>query len=165
MSAIGAERATDRLVARWPALRPFAFAGSLSTIAGGVTAAITGPTGFELGPWLAAFLVLVGGVAQIALGIGQAWLSDEPPSPASLRAEVITWNVGMAATIAGSLLAAPAVTTLGGVVFAVALCVFLRSVPRSGASPRWARLLYRWLVAVVLLSTPVGLVLAWIRHG
>jgi hypothetical protein len=165
MSAIRAERATDRLVARWPALRPFAVAGSLSTIAGGVTAAITRPTGFELGPWLAAFLVLVGGVAQIALGIGQAWLSDEPPSPASLRAEVITWNVGMAATIAGSLLAAPAVTTLGGVVFAVALCVFLRSVPRSGPSARWARVLYRWLVAVVLLSTPVGLALAWIRHG
>jgi hypothetical protein len=165
VTARTSERPADRVVARWPGVRPFVVVGFLSTIVGGVTAAVTRPTGFELGSWLAAFLVLVGGVAQIALGIGQAWLSDQPPSPASLRAEVITWNVGMAATIAGSLLAAPAVTTLGGVVFAVALCVFLRSVPRSGASPRWARLLYRWLVAVVLLSTPVGLVLAWIRHG
>jgi hypothetical protein len=165
MSARTAEPAAERIVARWPVVRPFAAVGSVSTVLGGLTAAVSRPTGFELGPWLAAFLVLVGGFAQIALGIGQAWLADAPPSRASLRVEVISWNVGTAAIIAGTLVAAPAVTTLGAVVFALALWLFLRSVPMSGPSPRRAYVLYRGLVGVVLLSTPVGIALAWIRHG
>ena len=52
--------------ARW-----FVAAGSSCVVVGGLVAAATGPTGFEDGSWVAAYLVLVGGVAQIALGVGQ----------------------------------------------------------------------------------------------
>ena len=41
---------------------------------GGAVAAVSDPFSFEQGSWLAAFLVLVGGVVQIALGAGQAAL-------------------------------------------------------------------------------------------
>lgn len=157
-------RAED-LIARWPAARPFLVIGSVCTVVGGVVAAVTRPTDFELGSWLAAYLVLVGGVAQIALGAGQAWLADEPPRASEVNVEVATWNFGVVATVVGSLASAPVVTTLGGIASALALGLFLVGVRTPGSAPRWARILYRWVVAIVLLSIPVGLALAWIRHG
>jgi hypothetical protein len=155
----------ERLVERWPAIRPFVFVGTASVVAGGLVAAVTRPLDLELGSWLAAFLVLVGGVAQIALGAGQAWLAGGLPSNRRLVGEAIAWNAGLAATIAGSLLAVPVATTAGGLATAVALVLFLDATPRSGAGPRWMALCYRSVLAVVLVSTPIGLALAWARHG
>jgi hypothetical protein len=140
-------------------------AGSVSIVAGGVCAAVTRPTHFELGSWLAAFLVLVGGVATIALGGGQAWMAGEPPPDRAVAAELAAWSVGVAATIAGSLAAVPAVTTVGAVATVVALALFLAGVRRPGAGVRWPLVVYRALAAIVLVSTPVGVVLAWARHG
>lgn len=159
------DRLADRLVTRWPAARPFVIVGSVAVIAGGVTAALTRPTDFELGSWLAAYLVLVGGVAQIALGLGQAWLADQPPRAAVVRSEVASWNLGSAATIVGSLASVPLVTTVGGAATFVALALFFRAARSGGPELRWPRLLYLGLIAIVMISTPVGLALAWIRHG
>lgn len=153
------------LIARWPAARPFVVVGSVCTIAGGLVAAVTRPTGFELGSWLAAYLVLVGGVAQIALGVGQAWLAGEPPRQTEVRAEAVTWNLAVVATVAGTLVPAPILTTLGGIATVVALGRFLAGVRTAGAASRTARTLYRGFAAIVLVSTPVGLALAWIRHA
>ena len=165
MSPIPDAERVDRLVDRWPAVRPFLFVGALYVVAGGLVAAVTRPTGFDLGSWLAAFLVLVGGATQIALGVGQAWLSDVRPNPAAVTAEMLVWNAGVAATIMGTLVAAPLVTTLGGIALIVALVLFLRGVGTSGWDARSVRTVYRAVVALILLSTPVGLALAWIRHG
>jgi hypothetical protein len=165
MSSTGIGNSGEDLIARWPAVRPFLVIGSVCTIAGGVVAAVTRPTGFELGSWLAAYLVLVGGVAQIALGVGQAWLADEPPRQTEVRAEVATWNLGVVATVVGSLVPAPIVTTLGGIASVLALGLFLAGVRKAGSASRWARILYRGVAAIVLTSIPVGLALAWIRHG
>jgi hypothetical protein len=165
MSAVTEARWADRLLPRWPAVRPFLLIGALCIVSGGLVAAVTRPTGFDLGSWLAAFLVLVGGVAQIALGVGQAWLSDEPPRPTAVTAEVTAWNLGVAATIIGSLVPAPILTTLGGIASVVALVLFLRGVRKAESGAKWARTVYRGVAAVVLVSTPVGLALAWIRHG
>jgi hypothetical protein len=140
--------------------------GAACVVAGGLVAAITRPTGFDLGSWLAAFLVLVGGVAPIVLGTGQAWLAAEAPPPGRVRAEATTWYLGVAATVGGTLAGAPVVTTLGGLASAAALVLFLRGVARPGPGRRGAALvLYRAVAAVVLVSTPVGLALAWLRHG
>ena len=157
----------DRLVACWPAARPFVVIGAACIVAGGVVAALSRPTDFDLGPWLAAFLVLVGGVAQVALGGGQAWLAVRPPTHRRIVIEVATWNVGLAVTIVGSLAAVPFVTTLGGIAVLCALALFLDSVGRTGSTSRSAiaRKLYTAVTAVVLVSTPIGLALAWIRHG
>ena len=89
--------------------------------------------GFELGPWLRAFLVLVGGVAQIALGAGQ--VGGRPGSRLGDRTlELAVWNVGLAATMAGSLLPAPLLTALGAVAVLIALALFLSARPHHDAA-------------------------------
>lgn len=160
----GTEITENILVDRWGSIRPFVVIGSASTIGGGLVAAVTGPTEFELGAWLAAFLVLVGGAAQIALGAGQAWLADAPPSPRVVRAETWAWNIGVLGTTVGTLTSTPVVTTVGGGATVVALVLFIAGVRRSSSAPGWALLAYRSVAWVVLLSTPVGLTLAWVRH-
>jgi len=144
---------------------PFLVIGSSSIVAGGLVAAVTRPTGFDLGPWVAAFLVLVVGVAQIALGAGQAWLADQRPRPVTTRRELIAWNLGILATLVGSLQGAPVVTSAGGLVTVVALAWFLGPVWASTSGPRWARLVYRAGVAVLLVSAPIGVLLAWTGSG
>jgi hypothetical protein len=134
-------------------------------VAGGLVAAVARPLDLELGSWLAAFLVLVGGVAQIALGAGQAWLCDERPPRRQRDREAVGWNVGVAATVAGSLAAVPVLTSVGGVTMAVALVLFLHGTRASDSGPRWALVSYRAVLVVVLVSTPVGLALAWARHA
>jgi hypothetical protein len=167
MSDVTQPNPADRLVACWPVARPFVVIGAACIVAGGIVAALSRPTGFDLGPWLAAFLVLVGGVAQIALGGGQAWLAVEPPTPRRVAIEAATWNVGLAVTIVGSLAGVPVVTTLGGIAVLGSLALFLDAVRHAGATSRapLARKLYTAVTAVVLVSTPIGLALAWIRHG
>jgi hypothetical protein len=157
-------RTAERLVDRWPAMRPFVLVGAASVVAGGLVAAVTRPLDLELGSWLAAFLVLVGGVAQVALGAGQAWLSDDRPARRQIVREAAAWNLGVAATIAGSLTALPVLTSVGGIAIAAGLVLFLHGTRVATTGPRWALLSYRAVLIVVLVSTPVGLVLAWIRH-
>ncbi|HMX66564.1 MAG TPA: hypothetical protein PKX25_13405, partial [Microthrixaceae bacterium] len=162
--------AAEILLERWPSARPFVVVGAVAVVAGGAVAAVTRPTGFELGPWLAAFLVLVGGVAQIALGAGQAWVADRLPDTGTVRAELTIWNIGLAATMAGSLLPALLLTALGAVAVLIALALFLSATrphhdAAAAVAPRWARILYPLGIVVVLISTPIGLVLSWTRHG
>lgn len=144
---------------------PFVVVGAVAVVAGGLVAAVTGPTDFGRGSWLAAFLVLVAGVAQIALGAGQAWLAPSRPADPVRRAELASWNLGVTATMIGTLVGGPLLTTAGGLVMVVALGIFLCAVRRPGSAPapRWAKVGYQLGVAILLVSTPVGLVLAWTR--
>lgn len=59
------------LAERWRAASVLVSIGSACVVAGGLVAAVTGPTDFDHRSWLSVYLVLVGGVAQIALGILQ----------------------------------------------------------------------------------------------
>ena len=162
--AADADATTSGDVERWRWAVPFVVIGSVAVVAGGLVAAVTGPTGFGHGSWLAAFLVLVGGVALVALGAGQAWLAAERPSDTMLRLELGLWNAGVVATIVGTLVGAPGLTTIGGLGTVAALGVFLRAVwRRSASAPLWAWRSYLAGVGVLLVSTPVGLLLAWIR--
>lgn len=154
-----------RLAQRWRSSQMFVIIGATGVVAGGIVAAVTRPTGFEPGPWVAAYAVLVVGVAQIALGAGQAWLAATPPSRRLVGTEVICWNTAAVLTVAGTLAGVPALTTLGGVGTAAALVLFLVGVGRDAAGPRWTAVLYRTLVTVVLLSAPIGVALSWSRHG
>ena len=76
-----------QLVARWPAMRAFVVLGAVAIVAGGLIAAVTRPSGFAEGPWLAAYLVLVGGVALTSLAPRRAAarkpLVREVPVPVS----------------------------------------------------------------------------------
>ena len=50
---------TQELPAAWRSGIAFVAVGSAAIVVGGLVAAVTRPTGFDEGPWVAAFLVLV----------------------------------------------------------------------------------------------------------
>lgn len=149
---------------RWRDGLPFLALGGVAIVAGGIVAAIARPLDIDLGSWTAAFLVLVGGVAQIGLGVGQAWLTGRRP-PARLRnLELLGWNIGGLLTIAGTFAAAPVITSLAGVILVATLAAFLVGTRVASDGARRWHVAYRGLVIFVLGSIPVGLLLAWVRH-
>lgn len=138
-------------------------AGGASVIAGGSAAAVTGPTQWGHGSWVAAFLVLVAGVAQISVGAGQAHLAPLVPSARLIAAQCVMWNAGCATVIAGTLLSSPLLVVVGSAPLVAALVTSI-IVLRGSRSNRSAFLvLYRLLLAVLLASIPIGVVLAWAR--
>lgn len=158
--------ALSRLVARWPAAWPFLVVASASIVAGGLVAAVSRPTAFELGPWSAAYLVLVGGVAQLVLGAGTAWLACTRPPVSRMRAELVAWNLGVVATIGGTLAGAPAATTAGGLGLVVTGYWFVTTSHSAGTRrPMWVPVLWWATWVTIVSSVPVGVALAWARHG
>ena len=146
-----------------PSVRPFLAAGAVAIVAGGIAAALTGPTGWGRGSWVAAFLVLVAGVGQIGLGAGQAMLADDPPSRRLLGAQVGLLNGGALTVLAGALLSRPVLVSTGGVVLVGALVSFRRPWDGRRRRPSWSGRAYDALLLMLLVSTPVGVVLSWVR--
>jgi hypothetical protein len=117
----------------------------------------------RLGSWAAAYLVLVGGVAQVALGAGQALLASRSPGRRTVAAELAGWNTGNGAVLGGTLLGATWLAGAGGVLLAAALVLALAGTRGAVRHPAWPLHLYRALIALVLVSIPVGLVIAAVR--
>lgn len=145
---------------RWSAAFPFVALGTACVVAGGLVAAAVATAPSQLGSWAAAYLVLVGGVAQVALGAGQALLASRSPGRRAVAAELAGWNAGNAAVIAGTLLSATWLADVGGVVLVAVLALALAGVRGAVRQPAWPLHLYRALIALVLVSIPVGLVIA-----
>lgn len=139
---------------------PFAVIGGACVVAGGLVAAATASVPTEHGAWVAAYLVLVGGVAQLSLGAGQAYLAAHPPAPGLVAFEVVAWNAGSAAVIAGTLLGVVPLVDAGGAALLLALAALLLSVRGAPARGGWWRYAYRLFAVVIAVSVPVGLVLA-----
>ena len=143
---------------------PFTAAGVGCVVAGGLVAAATAPAPSTHGSWAAAYLVLVAGVAQVALGWGQAALAPRPPARGRVAAQFGAWNLGNAAVLVGTLTGVLPLVDLGGVVLVIGLALLADAV-RGGArhdtrSRRWWLYGFRLLVVVLLVSIPTGLVLA-----
>ncbi len=150
--------------ARWPAATPFAAAGAACTVAGGLLAAATALAPSQLASWAVAYLVLVGGVAQVALGVGQALLSPRPQDRRLLVAvELAGWNAGNGAVLAGTLLGANWLADAGGLALAAALALLIVATRSASPQRAWALHLYRALAALVLVSIPTGLIIAALR--
>jgi hypothetical protein len=105
--------------------------------------------------------VLVVGVGQIGLGVGQALLAADPT-----RRRVVTeaglFNGGSSLVIVGTVVDRPLVVTVGGLGLAGALAVFA-STAGVGHGRGWAARMYVGVLAVLFVSMPIGLTLAWIR--
>lgn len=162
---------------------PFAVLGTLCVVAGGLVAAATAPTPSEHGSWAAAYLVLVAGVAQVGLGVGQAALAVRMPSVASRTAEFVAWNCGNALVIAGTLAGVTALVDAGGALLVATLALLVRGVrgarrtpvvadattTRAGGRSEGPRRLplyaFRVLVLILLVSIPIGLILARTTPG
>lgn len=136
---------------------------------GGLVAAATGPLRLEQGSWVAAYLVLVGGVAQVAMGLAPAWLTQRPTSPTISWSTLASWDLGSALVIAGTLADLPLVVDGGSVLLVIGLATALYAVRRdaqhSGAlDAGWLLdVAYRALLFVLLVSIPIGVVFAHLR--
>ena len=141
--------------ARWA---PSFLIGTAGIVAGGIVAAIAATDPSENGVWASAYLVLVVGVAQVALGLGQAWIAERPPAASVVLGELALYNLGNAAVIGGTLATRTWPVDIGGALLVMALGLYLWTGRRSRGG--WVTLAYRLLVAVIVVSIPVGLVLA-----
>lgn len=161
MSLVDADR--GRWIDSWPLFG----VGAAAVVAGGLVAAATAPSPSEHGSWAAAYLVLVVGVAQIALGAGQAALTASGPSVRTLRFEVAGWNLANAAVIAGTLANVNVLLYIGGALLMAVLATFASAVRGTALAAaqgrRWPVYALRAIVVLLLVSVPVGLVLATVR--
>jgi hypothetical protein len=140
---------------------------SLATAAVALAIRVLEP--FDHGTWLVAYLVLVGFLAQLLLGRGQAGLvagGGLPPPPRGVRlAQALLWNFGVITVPVGVL----AETRLAVMVGSVSLLVALASLwetarpalPGSDARPTRRGWAYALLLLAMTASTIVGTALAW----
>ena len=138
---------------------PLVILGTAAIVFGGVFSAVTARSTSYHSAWLVAYLVLVVGIAQVALGLGQWWLASKPLGVAIVTSELVFFNFGNAGVIAGTLLAAPYWVDAGSAWLVIALVLFgwkVRSPRRRG----WALWAYRALVVFLVASVLVGLYFA-----
>lgn len=142
-----------------------AVAGGGCIVGGGLVAAVTDPLDLAQGSWIAAYLVLVGGVAQVAMGWARTWRRADAPSAVWARGQVVAWNVGNACVISGTLAGEPLLVDLGSLLLLVAIAIALHASRPQGAAAWLVPWAYRGLLIVLAVSIPVGIVLSHVRHG
>jgi len=142
---------------------PFAVIAIVSIVLGGAVSAASAPTANYTASWAVAYLVLVAGVAQLALGVAQALLTPEAPSSRMITAEVVIFNLANVAVLLGTLADQTVVVDLGGVLMIVALVLFLVTVRGARTTNRWLLYGFRFVVAVLVVTTPIGLIISAIR--
>ncbi|WP_349897465.1 hypothetical protein [Parafrigoribacterium soli] len=136
--------------------------GVVAIIGGGLLSAVTASVTNRQLAWLVAYLVLVVGIAQIGLGAGQAWLARRSPAASTMWGQFVLFLLGNAGVAIGTMLAIPVLVDVGGALLVAALALFLAAVVRSSRGG-WLRWLYLALVATLLVSIPIGLLLAQLR--
>lgn len=135
--------------------------GYLAIFAGGIIAAITAPLGLEKGSWLAAYLILVAGLAQLLLSHQCQILHVRLPAARASWIQLSFFVAGNVAVIIGSLLSQPIVVNLGGIGLIGALGIAIRN---AAAAPQvWRKWALQLFYAAVVISVPIGLVLAHMR--
>lgn len=136
--------------------------GAGCVVGGGLASAATAFAPTEHTAWAVAYLVLVGGVAQVGLGLAQILFSRPGGSGAVVAAETALWNVGNAAVLAGVLASTAVLVDIGGALLVVALALAVYGVRGARGTGGWrvALFTFRVLVILLLLSIPAGLLLA-----
>jgi hypothetical protein len=137
--------------------------GAAAVLAGGALSAALASRAGYLTSWATAYLVLVVGAVQIALGLGVDRLTSHRPSIRPLMIAFLLFNLGNAATIGGTVAKHTSggntnLVDLGGALIGLAMLLFIYLVRRA-ATTKWL-IAYRVLVALVLFSSIIGLVLA-----
>lgn len=144
-------------------------AALVSLIAAAVAIAVLVADPFDHGGWLVAYLVLVGFLAQLLLGRGQAALLSAGGLPLPLRgarlAQPLLWNLGVVAVPVGVLAETRVAVVAGSVSLIAALLSLWNTVrhvlPGAGARPSRLGWGYACLLVVMTASVFVGTALAW----
>jgi hypothetical protein len=134
--------------------------GTACVVVGGLVSAASADGPSEHSAWAVAYLVLVAGVAQVGLGLGELLATRRARSSAMV--ELASWNVGNACVLAGVLLPVTVLVDVGGALLVLALVLAVRGVRgvRPSEVARWPLHAFRALVVILLISIPIGLVLA-----
>lgn len=154
-------RAVTLSVPRWSLL--FAAVGAAAIVAAGALAAGVASSPSEFTVWATAYLALVVGVVQVALGPGAGGLAARPVGAAVVAWTFALFNGGSASVIVGTGLDGvvgwnTALVDVGGVALIPAMALFWYMV-RGARTNIWL-VLYRIVTAVILVSMPIGLFLA-----
>jgi hypothetical protein len=144
------------------AARPFVLLGGACVIGGGLVSAAAAPSASYHSSWAVAYIVLIAGVAQAALGLGQSTLAGGTVAGRTVLAELLAWNLGNAAVVAGTLLDLAPLLYLGCALLIAALALVLYAIRH--APPGRVLLTTRVIVAVLLVSMPIGIVLQALTH-
>ncbi|MGH3200339.1 MAG: hypothetical protein ACRDNT_31475 [Streptosporangiaceae bacterium] len=145
-----------------PAGRPFVLLGGACVIGGGLLSAAMAPAASYHSSWAVAYIVLIAGVAQAALGLGQTALTGGDVPRRVVRAELAGWNLGNAAVVAGTLLEVAPVLYTGCALLVAALMLVLYAIRH--AQPGRVLVATRVIVALLLISMPIGIVLQALDH-
>jgi hypothetical protein len=154
--------ASDRRRSGRPDLEHLALA---SLVAAATVAILRATEPFEHGIWLVAYLFLVGFLAQLLLGRGQAALFASAklsgPPPVIRRAECVLWNFGVAIVPVGVLAETRLAVLLGTMALVGALASFFGDVRPGlrGNAPVGGS--YLALLVLMAASAITGLALAW----
>ncbi|MBM7367889.1 hypothetical protein [Gordonia hydrophobica] len=132
--------------------------GAALVVVGGLVAAATGPLDLEKGSWLAAYLVLVGGVALIAIGIAQQHLPTPVPVPLQI-VQLSGWAVANVVVMLGGLLSSSVTINVGAVLLLLVLALTWwagHGLIRTRSVLAYA---YLAILTILIVSAPIGMVL------
>jgi hypothetical protein len=132
---------------------PFGVAAGALVVAGGLVSAVDSAAPFENGSWLAAYLVLVGGVSQVVLSVGALALRGPAPADRTAVGRLALWNAGSLAVPAGVLAGAAGLVTAGSAVMLWSLVLF--GLEARGAPGRVRRAAFAYLVIAASLAASV----------
>lgn len=149
---------------RPPTDRPGAtmrFAGFAAIVVGGLVAAVSDPLDLYRGSWLAGYLVLVAGAAQVAMGAARHVQNRQ--SSRRGWTQFGCWNAGSASVVLGTLNSLPALVDVGSA-FLVASLALAITATRNPPVRSWLPA-YRVLLGILAVSIPIGVVLSHLRHA
>jgi len=138
--------------------------GSSAVIAGGLLSAFSAHSAEYFTAWSVAYLVLVVGVVQVALGIGVRNLAKHTPTFKQVLAAFLLFNFGNAAVITSTILYYTSVidgsylVPIGSLLIAAAMVLFLWFV--RGVKKSKSLKFYYALLCLVLVSVIAGLFLS-----
>jgi len=142
---------------------PFFALASLGIIGGGLLSAVTAHSPTQSASWASAYLVLVVGVASGGLGYGLLTLAPQPATPLRTWVEFLTWVLGNAGVLVGTLTTPAGWVEVGSALMVYTLVSVVLGV-RGGPGRGVIRWLFITLVSVVAVSIPVGVLLSHLRR-
>lgn len=142
---------------------------ALGLIAAGLVAgAVHAATGSMEARWVAIHLLLLGGVSQLIVGVGQfftcAFLATTPPPVRLVLAQLAAWNSAVLLVVLSVPFDAPRLAELGALICLIGLALFAAGLEsmrrRSLQTAPWALRWYRAAAALLAAGALIGAALA-----
>lgn len=145
-----------------PAALPFAIMGTIAVVGGSLLSAALAPTPSYHGNWAVAYIVLVAGVGQIVLGVGQTATTAGRVRRAVVVMQVLLLNLGSVATVIATVGDIRVLLYVAAALQLIALISFLWAT-RHGARGLTLVAL-RTVTVLLVISIPIGIVLQSLVH-